>query len=74
MKDWAATRMEMKHKYVDQEEIKGSPSATNLVLLVVIRRLCRFSTDRYETFHMILMTINDNILHKATVAEFVFRP
>ena len=43
----------------------GSPSATNVVLvvliLVIIRffhslRLCRFSTDRNETFHT-LMTI-----------------
>jgi len=32
-----------------------------------VLRLCHFSTDRYETFftHM-----NDNILHRATVADF----
>ena len=52
----------------------GSPSATNVVLLVVVvtrfnsLRICSCSTDRYAFF----THIKDNILHQATVAEFWF--
>jgi len=34
-----------------------------------VLRLCRYSTDRYETFTHVI----DNILHRATVADFWLR-